>query len=80
MEKNNKSQTGATGPSINPDSPKMRMTRLIVGIVIITLGIVIFNLSSKWYKEAEARDAAKKEQIEKVKNDTTLIPRGIVVE
>lgn len=46
----------------NPDSPKNRILRLIVGIVIITLGIILFNVTSKLYKKAEEKDAVEKAQ------------------
>ena len=49
---------------IQPNSPKMRIIRLVVGMVIITLGILIFNISSKWYQEAEAKDAKEKAEHE----------------
>lgn len=65
-------QQPRTGQS-TPNSPKNRIIRLIVGMVIITLGIVIFNVSSKMYKEAEAKDAEKAKAIEKAKNDSIFI-------
>ena len=52
--------SGENQGKINPDSPRMRLIRLVVGAVIITLGIVIFQLSSKLYAEAEAKDAKEK--------------------
>lgn len=63
MDKNN---TPGQEPKINPNSPKMRLIRLIVGMVIITLGIVIFNVSSKWYQEAEEKDAVEKAEREQM--------------
>lgn len=60
----NSSESIDSQNSTNPNSPKNRIIRLVVGMVIITLGVVIFNISSKLYKEAEAKDAAEKEKRE----------------
>ena len=52
----NKDPNGAS----NPDSPKNRLLRLVVGIVVISLGIAIFSISSDLYKKAEEKDAEEK--------------------
>lgn len=54
-----------------PDSPKNTLLRLAVGIIIITLGIILFNISSKLYQKAEEKDAKEKaERIEKIREIT----------
>ena len=67
MKKNDTSK-GQNAP-LSPDSPKIRIVRLIVGAVIITLGIIIFNITSKMYKEVYADDVAK-EKMEKARVDS----------
>ena len=49
-----------------PNNPKNQLLRLVVGIVIVVLGIVIFQWTGKLYKEAEARDAQKKAEREEM--------------
>lgn len=57
---NNTASNGDDQKKISPDNPKIRIIRLIVGMVIIVMGIIIFNLASKLKAEADARDAAEK--------------------
>ena len=60
----NQNSSAWNNGKLNPDSPKFRLIRLIVGAVIITLGIVIFNITSKLYSEAEAKENAEKQRKE----------------
>ena len=69
MEQNDNINT-SNKPVIDPSSPKGRLIRLVVGMIIIILGIVIFNYASKLYSEAEAKDKAAKEQTVKAPEDS----------
>lgn len=42
------------------NSPKSQVLKLVVGMVIVILGIILFNLTSKWWKEADEREAKEK--------------------
>lgn len=42
---------------VNTDNPKNRLLRLFVGIIVITLGIIFFNVASHLWQKAEEKDA-----------------------
>ena len=64
MANDNKPPIQKESASANPNTPKNRLLRLVVGMAIVILGVVIFNVSSKLYAEAEAREAEKKAERE----------------